>query len=291
MTNSLLARCLAVSLTLLPAGNVSGVGELSFSLTYLDRVSIKDEEVGLEEPSGLALSDGKNALWTVSDDTKSIFKLKLDGELQKDKSFVIAEKGLEGIALNRTGEFLLVIKEDDNEIIKINVDTQAIVDRKRLADMEGFDAVAHYFSGGGANKGLEGITWNEETGTIFVLKEGLPGLLVEVTPDLQSIKSDQLLSEDNGFRDNDVSDDELDFSGICYDQKRSRFWIVSDKAKRLYLYDGKANAVIQSSTLGFGKDGEYREIEKAEGVAVDADSDRLFIVSDEEARLYVFDIR
>jgi uncharacterized protein YjiK len=265
--------------------------ELSFSLTYLDHFKIENKAAGLNEPSGLALSHEKNALWTISDDTKKLFKLSLDGELEKDASFKIPDKGLEGIVLDPTGEFLLTVKEDDNELIKIKVDTQDVTDRKRLAGMAGYDEIAPYFVGRGANKGLEGITWNEETETIFVMKEGAPGLLVEISSDLQTIRSHQLLNYENGFHDTEVGADDLDFSDICYDQSRDRFWIISDKARRLFLYDWKENKVIQSSKLGYGKNATYREVKKAEGVAIDPDANHLYVVSDEKARLYVFDIR
>lgn len=265
--------------------------EQSFSLTYLDRFKIENEEEGLSEPSGLALSHGKNALWTISDDTRKIFKMSLDGELKKDDSFEIPDNELEGIALDPSGKFLLTVKEIDNEIIKIKIDKEKVSNRQRLSKMAGYDAVEHYFAGAGGNKGLEGITWNNETGTIFVMKEGNPGLLIEVSSDLKTIQSHQVLNEENGFCDTEVADDEIDFSDLCYDQSRDRFWIISDKAQRLFLYDWKENKVMQSSKLGYGKDGEYQEIEKAEGVAIDTDANLLYVVSDEEARLYVFDIR
>ena len=217
------------------------LNEQSFSLTYLDRFNIENEAEGLCEPSGLALSHGQNALWTISDDTKKIFKLSLDGDLKKDDSFEIPDKGLEGVTLDPTGEFLLAVKEESNEIIKIKVDTQEVADRQRLAEMASYDSIAHYFTGSRVNKGLEGITWNKETGTIFVIKEGDPGLLIEVSSDPQKIRSHQVLNEDNGFRDPEVGAEDLDFSDICYDQSRNCFWIISDKAKRLFLYDWKGN--------------------------------------------------
>jgi uncharacterized protein YjiK len=157
--------------------------------------------------------------------------------------------------------------------------------------MAGFDEIAQHFSGGGANNGLEGITVNRDTGTIFVLKEGEPGLLIEISKDLGSILAARVLDATNGFIDDDVDGPEIDFSGIEYDDTRSLFWIVSDKARRLFLYAWDRNRVIQSAALGYAKDGEFREIEKAEGVAVDPQSHRLYVVSDKEARLYVFDIR
>ncbi|MCB2263494.1 MAG: SdiA-regulated domain-containing protein [Candidatus Thiosymbion ectosymbiont of Robbea hypermnestra] len=265
--------------------------EQGFSLSYLNHFKLGNAGEGLYEPSGLALSHGKNALWTISDDTKKIFKLSLDGNLKKKKSFEIPDKGLEGITLDPSGEFLLTIKEDDNEIIKIRIATRRVTDRQRLADMADYDTIARYFIGGGTNKGLEGITWNRETDTIFVMKEGKPGLLVEVSADLQTIRNHRLLNAENGFCDPEVKAEDLDFSDIYYDLSRDRFWIISDQARRLFLYDWKTNRVLQSARLGYGNKGEYREIEKAEGVAIDPDTNRLYVVSDEEARLYVFDIR
>lgn len=260
-------------------------------MTYLAHFDIKNEVEGLNEPSGLALSHERNALWTISDDTKMIFKLSLEGDLNTGESFEIPENEMEGITLDPTGEFLFTVKEDDNEIIKIMIDSQEVVNRQRLAEMLGYDAVAHYFTDGGENKGLEGITWNNETGTIFVMKEGKPGLLMEVSTDLTTIQNHQLLNEENGFRDTEIAADKIDFSDLCYDQSRDLFWIISDKARRLYLYDWKRNKVMQSSTLGYAKDGKYHEIEKAEGFAIDPDTNRLYVASDKEARLYVYDIR
>ncbi len=266
---------------------------MSFSLTYLDRHKIKNEDEGLNEPSGLVLSHGHDGFWTVSDDTEKIFKLDLEGRVVRGDSFKIPVKGLEGITLDPTGEFLLTVKEESNEIIRIEIAKREIAAQRRLARMADYDAIAPFFAGDGENKnkGLEGMTWNTHTGTVFVMKEGRPGLLVEVSPDLQTIKDHKLLNEDNGFRDTNLSGDESDFSGICYDATRSAFWIVSDKAKRVYLYDWPANQVIQSAPLGYGKDGDYEEVEKAEGVAVDPQANRLYVVSDKEARLYVFDVR
>jgi uncharacterized protein YjiK len=270
--------------------NSTKLNEKSFSLTYLDQFEIKNETEELNEPSGLTLSHGNNTLWTVSDDTNKIFNLSLDGKLRKEESFEIKDDGLEGIVLDPTGEFFFVVKENSNEIIKIKVDKPKSARNQRLDKMAGFYTVANYFAGGEPNKGLEGITWNNKTGTIFVIKERDPGLLVELSSDLKRIQSHQLLNDKNGFRDNEVGPDDLDFSDICYDESRDCFWIISDKASRLFLYDWKKNKVLQSSKLRYRKNGKQQEIEKAEGVEIDLDTNRLYVVSDKEARLYVFDI-
>lgn len=273
------------------ATGVSYAGDVSLSVTYLNRFTIKNERVGLNHPSGLTLSHERGSLWTVSDNTEKVFKLNLHGKVLIDKSFTIPDKELEGIALDSSGEYLYTVKERENEIIKINVNLREVAGRKRISEMAGYNMVAQYFVGSPPNKGLEGITWNTHTNSLFVMKEGVPGLLMEISSDLKTIRSHILLTHENGFIDNEVVGDDLDFSGICYDQKRKLFLIVSDKGRRLFVYDRERNIVIQSFALGYSTKGDYQEIKKAEGIAVDPDSNRLFIVSEKEARLYVYDIR
>jgi uncharacterized protein YjiK len=283
---SLFVVALVVSFT----KSVSYFEDGGLSLVYVDRFEIANQPMGLNEPSGLTLSHDRNALWTISDDTKKVFQLSLDGKLQRDRSFEIPGKGMEGIALEPSGEFLFMVNENENEVIKLNLNSQEIVDRKCLSQMAGYEALNQYFVSSPPNKGLEGITWNTDTGTILVVKEGMPGMLIEISADLTMIQNHTLLADENGFVDDDVFGDDLDFSGICYDLNRKQLWIVSDKGQRLFLYDKERNVVTRCFALGYGTLWP-REIEKAEGVAIDPGADRLYVVSDKEARLYVFDIR
>ena len=264
---------------------------MSFSLTYLDCYDIKDENEGLREPSGLLLSPGQDGFWTVCDEEKKVFKLDWEGRVESGQSFEIPVEGLEGITLDPTGEFLLAAKEETNAIVRIEIATREAEKPRPLAEMTGFGAIAAYFQGDDDNKGLEGITWNTHSNTVFVVKERDPGLLIEVSADLTTIVSDRVLNQDSGFVDTNLGSEKIDFSGLCYDATRKAFWIVSDDAKRVYLYDWTANRVVQSAPLGYGEDGNYREVEQAEGIAVDPRANRLYAVSDKEAQLYVFDVR
>ncbi len=261
-----------------------------YQLTFLHRFNIKNKAKGLREPSGLVLSYEKNALWTISDDTNKIFKISLSGQLIKGQSFTLADTELEGITLTQDGKFLLVVKESTNELIKINTNTQEISDRQCLSDMQGYDAISDYFSNELNNKGLEGITWNQHAQTLFVLKEANPGLLIEISSDLQTIISHCILNDKNGFSAKGIKSKEIDFSDLCYDQGQKLFWIISDKARRLFLYDRAENKVLQSIKLVYTKKGKDKTIKKAEGIAINLNENRLYIVSDETARLYVFDV-
>ncbi len=262
-----------------------------YNLTYLNSFNIKDTSAGLLEPSGLVLSNKGNALWTISDDTNKIFKINLTGQVKKKKSFIIPDTELEGIALIHDGQSLLVVKESLNELIIISVNEQKVMNRKKLEQIPGYEKIAHYFSTEINNKGLEGVTWNPISGNIFVLKEGEPGLLIEISSDLKHIINHHLLNKKNGFCDDKISAEEIDYSDIVYDQSINHFWIISDKAQSLFLYDWNNNQVIQTMKLSYSDNGQYKEIIKAEGIALDTKKNRLYIVSDESAKLYVFDIR
>ena len=264
---------------------------MTFCLTFLNRFDIKDEDAGLKEPSGLTLGRDGDGLWTVSDDTARVFRLSLEGELDQDRSFDVPETGLEGITIDPSGKYLFTVREESNEIFKLDIAGQDVADRRLLKDMDGYDPISHFFENDPENKGLEGITWNSHSDTLFVLKEGHPGLLIEIAANLGAVLCHVNLDVRNGFVDDGRPGHEVDYSGICYDPSRAAFWIVSDKAERIYLYDRSANRVVQSAALGYGANGEYEPVEKAEGVAYDPDRNRLYVVSDKEVALYVYDVR
>ena len=58
-------------------------------LELLSHHRIRDPSLGLNEPSGLTLSRDGSALYTVSDDTKAIFRLDLQGRVTVSDSFFI----------------------------------------------------------------------------------------------------------------------------------------------------------------------------------------------------------
>ncbi len=275
-----------------PATAADRTGELAFGLTYLDRFDVEDEDAGLDEPSGLALSANGDALWTVDDEHGKIFEIDLEGELLDERALAIADEDLEGLAFDPASGTFALVRETPPEILLVDGASNRPIARRRLSEMRGFGAIERYFSGDdAADVGLEGVTFHAERGSLFVLKEHSPGLLIELSRDLQAIRSVRVLGAANGFLDDDVEPHRIDFSGLHHDPARDAFWIVSDRARRLYLYDRDQDHVLQSAALGYARGGAYREIEKAEGVTVDPGAHRLYAVSDDESRLYVFDLR
>ena len=263
----------------------------SLSLKLIEEHRILDEAVGLNEPSGLTLNHDGTALYTVSDDTKAVFQLDLQGRLRVSGSFFVATDDLEGIALSADGHQLLMVQEETNAIVTIDLKSRQELSRRPLASMKKYRSIAQYFPDTPDNKGLEGITVNTRNGHIFVVKEGRPGLLIEISPDQHKILQSRLLTDKNGFEHPDLSVDKLDFSGLSYDCVRDTIWITSDKGECLFHYDWNDDKVLQRIELLTGKDKKRKRIRKSEGLAIDAERSRLYVVSERDGRIYVYKIR
>lgn len=260
-------------------------------LTFLRRYDIRNESVGLLEPSGLALSRDGKSLWTISDKTKRIYRLNLEGQVEEYRHFKRVPKGLEGICYSSAGDALLSVDEDKNRILKHDLESGERLTAVKLSDLAGYDAIHKYFDNEVKNKGLEGITLNRKSGSLYVVKEGRPGLLIEVSEDLTQIRSHLLLSDDHGFVDDDLEQSAIDYSGLFYDEKSGLLWIVSHQAARLFLFDVQAKKVRSSYGLGYTIDGESRQIKQAEGITYNPRTRRVYVVSDMDAKLYVYELR
>lgn len=257
------------------------------SLTYIKQVSIKHELYGLNEPSGVVLTGDKTGLFVISDDKKRVFKIDFDGNLDPDATIRTDEKELEGITLDEQGN-LFVVSERKNKIIIID-DQGKLKKDKKLKNITGYEKIAQYCDQPGLeNKGIEGITVSNND--LFILKEGYPGLLIKISRDLQEIIDFRILNENNHFLDDEIKSGEIDYSGICYDSSRDCFWIVSDKARRLFLYSWSSDRVLVSFPLEYEENGNKEKVEKAEGVAYNPVDRKLYIVSDEQVRLYVYQV-
>ncbi len=261
-----------------------------FELNCLDRRTIRNEGAGLTEPSGLALTPDGDGLWTVSDDTKRVFYLSSNGDLDEGRSFDVRYKGLEGITTDETGRYLFTVREKKNRVLKLAAADGTEVENRRLSDMDGYAPMKRYFADDrDDNKGLEGITWNTHTETLFALKEGKPGLFIEIAPDLNRILGFAFLGPHNGFVDERPNAKKVDFSGICYDPSRKLYWIVSHQAQRVFLYSRGADRVVDQAVLGYTANGRTERIQQAEGVAVDAATNRLYVVGDRSAQLFTYE--
>ncbi len=209
-------------------------------LVFKHRFDIKDKDAKLTEPSGLALAEYSPGYWTVSDNAKRIYRLDAAGRVTREVK--TPKKDLEGIATTPTGQ-LMAAREDPPQILVIDPETED-TKRVKLKDMTGWTkALAKAFAASD-NKGLEGITVCDD-GRVLVLKEGKPGLLIELSADLTAIEKVTELTEGHGFEDCDP-DTNADFSGLSWDPDSGAVWIVSDQLHRAFLFDPAKRKVRES---------------------------------------------
>ena len=149
-------------------------------LELLEHYPIKDTVSGLNEPSGLTLDHRGTSLYTVSDDSKIIFNLDLQGRIVSDSTFLVEVSDLEGIALTADNKSILVVQEQTNSIIRFDIFTRKVNQRIPLSSLNNYGKITTYFEHENKNKGLEGITVNYKNDHIFIVKEGNLGLVIEL---------------------------------------------------------------------------------------------------------------
>ena len=260
----------------------------SMRLELLSQHRIRDPGLGLNEPSGLTLSRDGSALYTVSDDTKAIFRLDLQGRVSVSDSFFIGLDDLEGIAIRGDDNELLVVQEQSNSVVVVDLKSRTERYRRPLSAMTNYDTIAHHFPDPPDNNGLEGITVNTKNNHVVVVKEQQPGLLIELDSSLTTILSTRVLQPSQGFVHPELKAEQLDFSGLSYDSSSDTLWIVSDKGRCLFQYDWAGDTVLQQLDLTISTGDKPKRIRKPEGVAFDPGRNRMYVVSDRDGDLYVF---
>jgi len=204
--------------------------------------------VDVPEPSGLAINSSGDILYTVSDETNKVYKITSTGQLLQTLNFV--GNDLEGVC-NYTPGKLLLVEERTKNIIELTIATNTYTTHTMIYDNEELNA------------GIEGVTYNSNTQNIYFLNEKNPEKLFQLNTDF-TITSDYNLNFAN------------DYSGIFYEPASNLLWIVSDESQSI-------NKCTLDGTL---IESYYINVQKPEGIAIA--NDQIYIVSDSQERLYVF---
>jgi len=204
--------------------------------------------VDIDEMSGLALSSS-DILYTVSDNTNTIYKLSSTGKILS--SFAYVGQDFEGIAINPTNRNIYVVEERMRQILVFDVYGNLL--NTLQVNVEVRDL----------NSGLEGICINPLNGNIFVINEKSPAKLIELN------SSGSLISETKLSFASDYSD-------ICCSPDGQELWILSDESKTISICDTKGTLIKQFSV----------KINQMEGLAIDFNKNIIYIVSDSYKQLY-----
>lgn len=279
----------AIALTLAPAA------VRSQTLSFVTSTDITTQfSPAFYEASGLGLTKDQTALWSISDSNFTIYKLSLTGSALT--SFIpvhatgvsaITNTDFEGVTAgpplsgSTSDTYIYLANENDNSILPVNYSSQKYHAPAPLSGMSGYTSVncgdghtvEQDFANAG-NSGLEGITWD---GTyFFVIKEKDPGLILKISSDLTQILACKTLSLPNA----------TDYSDISYDSTRGKFWIASDEADNVYLYDWSTNSMVK---------GWHFTIDNMEGISFNPANNRLYIATDNgntsDSYLYTYNVQ
>ena len=215
---------------------------------------IAEYALDVPEPSGVAFSKSLNCLWTVSDQTNKIYKLSLIGTTLETLSFT--GQDLEGVTYDSISQTLWVVQESTREIVQVDLSGQEL-HRYTVS-----------VNGSTPNSGLEGVCIDQNQ-LISVVNEKDPGVFVSLDSNY-TVVSTQTLNFASDYADVCVNPE----SPGCY-------WIVSDEDQELYNWN-ITEGILESFPLNFPK---------PEGIAYDITSHRLYLVSDSQSKLYLYEIK
>ncbi|MBT8378441.1 MAG: SdiA-regulated domain-containing protein [Ignavibacteria bacterium] len=212
---------------------------------------LKAYDIPVSEPSALDLTFREKGFWTVSDNNNTVYKLDNWGKIVK--SFEVEGTDLEGISILDENK-LAVVFEREREIVI--VDTSGVELKRIKVDLAGE-----------LNHGLEGITYDTESKRFFVLNEKIPCLLFSFDENLNELSRDTL----NYIKD---------ASGIHFDARDKSLWILSDESQCITKCDLRGNP-IQTY---------YITVNQPEGLTIDSEGNKMYVVSDINDALYVFSL-
>jgi len=209
-------------------------------------------DIDIPETSDLCFGSTTDILYTVSDNTAKVYKISTKGRILAELQYT--GNDLEGVCYVNN-QFIYIAEERLREIIKLDLQGNTIEQKVIPVDIEE------------ENNGLEGIAYATFCNRFYIINEMNPGQLIETDNNLNVLNSYPL-----SFAD--------DYSGICVDNVNQNLWIVSD-----------LSATVNKCTM----QGELIEsfhipVYNAEGIAYDAQNNKLYIISDADSRLYYFDL-
>jgi uncharacterized protein YjiK len=185
---------------------------------------------------------------------------------------------------------LLAVQEESNSIIQFDIISRKEIQQIPLRTLKNYDQIAVYFNHKNQNKGLERITINYNNNHIFVVKEGEPGLLIELDSKCETIINHCKLNEKHGFKHPRIKSEKLDFSGLSYDYTSDTIWITSDKGECLFHFNFDDKKVLNRLDLPRESDTQSKRVAKSEGIAFDPNNRRLYIVSERDCELYIYQL-
>jgi len=201
--------------------------------------------------SDLSKFKNGNEFLTVSDTLGKVYVISFTGDVLRTLNY--AGDDLEGVTYVPIDSTIFVVEEKNKEIVKL--------------DTNGNEILRFPFEVNNIFKkhGPEGISFNPANEHLYVVNEKFPSLLIEMTISGEVVDSNELTFA-------------IDYSAVYYDPLDSSLWILSEESQILAKCDLSGNLVKKYRT----------GINKGEGLVVDSEHARIYIISEQISVVYVF---
>ena len=205
--------------------------------------------IAIPECSGLSLF-GEHFL-TVSDSLSQVYVISRKGQVLDTMSFI--GNNLEGVVYNPLNKHTYLVEENTNEVVELNATGMEV--NRFSVNLQNL-VVKH---------GLEGISMDLATNHLFLVSEMAPGFLIECTTSGEEIKRTSLTFAE-------------DYSSVFFDELQQKIWILSDDSE----------SVTRCDLNGSPEKTWHTNIKKGEGLVVDSQNNRIYIITDKVSSLFVF---
>jgi uncharacterized protein YjiK len=215
-----------------------------------------------KDASALTVHSDTGHLWTITDDKVRLVEFTRVGEFVREVKLTGCEDA-EGLC-HVGGDRFLVAEEAKMCINLVHVppgSTKIKVDGRCLQ----LDEKAK------KNKGLEGVSYDARTDTLFTVREGKPPTVFRIHPLLDEgrRKTTEWPLDINGF---------ADLSDTFFDPATGWLWLLSHESQVAAAFDPQGERVAEV-VLKQGRHGLHEDVPQAEGIARDRDG-MLYICSE-----------
>lgn len=221
-----------------------------------------------KDASALAVHADTGNLWTITDDDVRLVEFTNRGKLVRVVELVGIEDA-EGLCHVR-GDRFLIAEEKRMQVTLIDVPPGA-------ARLECDGRSGRLDVKSKKNKGLEGVSYDPKTDTLFAVREDKPPAVFCVQP----LKSEERRTKEwpldlEGFDD---------LSDTFFNPTTGLLWLLSDESKLAAAFDVDGERVVELK-LKKGRHGLAEDIEQAEGIALD--NQGVLYICSEPNRIYRF---
>ena len=200
--------------------------------------------------SGLCFSKDSTSLLAVSD-KYGIYELNFDGTTKRKLNYS-GTNDFEAITINKSTDDIYLADEASMSVFLLSKDEQTITESVKLV-----------IEGGIANKGIEGLTYDNDT--LYAVNQESPTLLIKYS----LISKKEIIRIPVSFAGY--------LSDICFDGTDNTLWICDSKQKMIF-HCNLNGQVLASQSISF--------ITKAEALLIDRKENSAWIGCDQTGNLY-----